>query len=138
MKKLFNQVVAIANEPNQNNRIYTREVLQEICDDNKDLINNRSMFGIIGFPEDSIIYFSEVSHIVTRLTLCLDNELVADIEICDSPHGKLLQNIIDAGVKVSFRICGVGAVDTRQDGVSVIQSNFKLISICAVPTDKAA
>ncbi len=142
--KLISQIVQVADKPNKNNRIYPEKLLQKICDENRGLVEGRSLFGIIGFPENNVIGFGEISHVVTKLFMgyCQDSaHMVADIEILNTPYGKLLQNIIESGTKVSFRLCGVGSIDitkgTTVSGSDVIDE-FKLISISAVPSDKAA
>lgn len=135
MKQLKSQVVAKADIPNLNNRVYSKKVLENIVNHFNSLPKD-SMIGQMGMPHDSIIHFSMASHLVSNLRISDKNELIADIQVLDTPHGKQLSEMIDKGYVV-FRLQGVGEV-ISVDGVSIIQDDYKIITINAVPAETGA
>lgn len=135
MKQLKSQMVVKADVANANNRVYSKKVLEKaVVDFNK--MTKHSMIGQMGMPHDSIIHFSMASHFVEDLRLSDENELVVDICVLDTPCGKQLSELIEKG-NVAFRLQGVGEIKTV-DGVDVIQDNYKIITVNAIPAETAA
>ena len=112
-------IVAKADVPNSNGRIYPQAVLQKCVDDfNKANHKNlRSLVGELGQPADSIIHFTNASHLVTDLKL-QDGNLMAEIEVIQTPNGKILSELLKADA-VAFRPRGIGmAIATLLDGLA--------------------
>ena len=130
MTKLFEQIVLIADIPNKNNNVYCRKVLEKIVNEFKP-----SSFGIIGMREDSLIPLSSVSHVVNNLKL-VDNELKADITTVDTEEGKRLDIMIKNDM-VAFRTAG-NCTYKYENGIRIINDDYKLISINAVNINDAA
>jgi len=110
-------LIATANQPNVNGRIYSLELLQEISK------SELSILGRIGNPEFSPrIDLSQVSHQTNKLWLD-DLNLMAEIETLSTPQGEILQSVIDNNIR--FYLNGTGMVNNN------IVSDYKLISINA-------
>jgi hypothetical protein len=125
----------LVDEPNKNNRVYTRKAVEHALDH----LDN-SMIGHLGMTQDARVHFSKASHIVSNISFeTVDNKtwLYGDIKVLDTPHGKLLQQMFNDGVAISFRTCGVGGF-TEKDGQYVINDTYYLSSINAIPSEDAA
>ncbi len=123
-----------ADVPNGNNRIYTRDVLEKIVQDHRELVQSRTMMGELGMPKELLIHFDSVSHVVKDLKIENDY-LKAEIEVLDTPKGKILQFLLDKN-EVVFRSRGLGQGRVREDGVFVVDKDtYKLVAIDAVPPE---
>ena len=126
---LTEQCIIKFNKPNKNGRIYSSECFNLDDPVIKEKLNDRIFFGEFGFPEDSReeIDMSKVSHAIKKLYKTEDG-LYADIEILETPKGKLLEDIINKGNQVSFRPRGSGDLIHKEDG-SLEVTNYTLYSI---------
>ena len=128
----------IADEPNKNNRVYPKEVLEKAVAAFKE--RKYPMFGTFGMQDfirmpDGDISIEGVSHSIEDLKI-EDNVLFADVKILDTPIGKKLKTV--GTDDLAFRIAGIGTIKTREDGVVVINDDFKLVTINAcLKTDAA-
>ena len=116
---------------NKNKRMYPYEVLAENVERLMDCINDRRLLGELDHPTDSIIHFANASHVVTNLW-CDGNVLMGEGEILNTPHGKVLQALINDGVKIGISSRGVGNGKVNEDGILVIGESYKLITFDAV------
>ena len=135
----FTQIVAQADVPNRNGRIYTKEVLAKMVEDFNSRPAKESLIGQLGFPENNmpagnVIDLSIASHIVEDLRL-KDEHLVADIKILDTNCGEELIELMKNGGAV-FRTQGIGKAEISGD--TAIISDYTLTTINAVPTEKGA
>ena len=71
---------------------------------------------------------ADTSHQVTNLRLTEKGELLADIEILDTPKGKLLSTMTDCG-DVVFRLRGIGRL--ANDNGTYTVSDYQLLGIDA-------
>lgn len=129
--KLEGQIIAEAGVPNKNNRVYPASVLAKVASEFK---NDGTVMGHVGMQHDSLIRFAYVSHKVEALKF-EDNALKADIEILvNTPMGKVLKDLIGS---VSFRMAGMGDIK-EENGQWIVQDDYKLVTINAVPSTEAA
>ena len=123
-----------ADVPNGNNRIYTREVLEKIVKDFKK--NDIEHCGQLGMPCDGRIHADILSHKVNNIKL-QDDELIADIEVINTPSGRKLAEMIK-NHEVALRTQGMVSNSTyKENGVCVIGNDYELIAINAVPIKDA-
>ena len=135
MQELKSQFIVKANMPNKNNRIYSKEILRKIVEDFEKL-PDRTLMGQLGMSEDSVVHLANVSHLVKNLYMSDQDELLADIEVMNTPSGVKLVEMIDQG-NVVFRMQGVGNAESV-DGNNVIQENYKMITINAILAEDAS
>ena len=110
---------------NQNGRIYPRIVLErEIRNYQKFIIENRAL-GELDHPDSSVVNLKNVSHIIREAHL--DGDVVyGTVEILDTPSGKILQSLIESGVKLGISSRGVGTTKKQED-YQIVQDDFQLI-----------
>ena len=122
--------VGEADLPNENNRVYSRSVLEKVIDDfNK---NKSDVLGQLGTAQGTTaIRLENASHIVKNLRMD-GNKLVCDIQILDTPEGEKLSSLIKGK---SFRLRGTGYLE---DKTVYTVHDYKLISIDALDSEKAS
>lgn len=126
--------VAEAETADKNKLLFPRAVFEAQIKRLKETIEGRGFMGELGRGTDSIVHMALVSHLVRDLWLD-GNTLMAEIEVLNTPAGKTLQHLLNAGVKVEFKITGVGGVDVV-DGGQVVRESYKLIQIYADSGDQ--
>lgn len=110
---------------NQNGRIYPRTILEREVRNYQKFINERRALGECDHPESSVIELKNVSHLVTRAWMEGDI-CMGEVELLDTPAGKILQSLVEAGVTLGISSRGVGS--TRRDGDhQVVQDDYQLI-----------
>jgi len=110
---------------NQNGRIYPKNVLErEVRNYQKFIIENRAL-GELDHPDSSVVNLKNVSHIVREAHV--DSDVVYGmVEILDTPSGKILQSLVESGVKLGISSRGVGTTK-KQGEYQVVQDDFQLI-----------
>lgn len=110
---------------NQNGRIYPKPILErEIRNYQKFIVENRAL-GELDHPDSSVVNLKNVSHIIREAYI--DGDVVyGTVEVLDTPSGKILQSLVESGVKLGISSRGVGS--TRKQGdYQVVQDDFQLI-----------
>jgi len=130
--------VQVADEPNKNNHVYPKEVLEKAVADFKE--RKCPMFGTFGMQDftenpDRDISIEGASHSIEDLKMD-GNVLLASVNILDTPISKKIKAI--GTDNLAFRMAGIGTIKTREDGAIVINDDFKLVTINAcLKTDAA-
>jgi hypothetical protein len=110
---------------NQNGRIYPRAILErEIRNYQKFIQENRAL-GECDHPESSVVELKNVSHIIRDAHMEGDT-VYGLVELLDTPCGKILQSLVESGVKLGISSRGVGSTK-RQGDYNVVQDDFQLI-----------
>jgi len=110
---------------NQNGRIYPRIVLErEVRNYQKFIVENRAL-GELDHPDSSVVNLKNVSHIVREAYLDAD-VVYGSVEILDTPSGKILQSLVESGVKLGISSRGVGTTK-KQGDYQIVQDDFQLI-----------
>lgn len=124
-KIILSGILQKADTLNQNGRIYPLAILQrEVRNYQKFIVENRAL-GELDHPDDSVVNLKNASHLV-REAVMEGNVVKGKVEILDTPSGKILQNLIEAGVKLGISSRGVGT--TRREGdFQIVQDDFQLI-----------
>ena len=124
-KIILSGILQKADTLNQNGRIYPIAILQrEVRNYQKFIVENRAL-GELDHPDDSVVNLKNASHLV-REAFMEGNGVKGKVEILDTPSGKILQNLIEAGVKLGISSRGVGT--TRREGdFQIVQDDFQLI-----------
>jgi hypothetical protein len=88
---------------------------------------NGKMFwtGNCDHPEASVIELKNVSHVI-RKTWWEGNDLYGRVEVLNTPAGKVVREIINAGLTLGISSRGVGST-RNEGGVDVVQEDFMLI-----------
>ena len=124
-KILMKGILQKADTLNQNGRIYPKNILErEIRNYQKFIAENRAL-GELDHPDSSVVNLKNVSHIVREAYL--DGDVVyGSVEILDTPSGKILQSLVESGVKLGISSRGVGSTK-KQGDYQIVQDDFQLI-----------
>jgi hypothetical protein len=110
---------------NQNGRIYPRDILEREVRNYQKFIRENRALGECDHPDSSVVELKKVSHII-REAYMEGNVCYGTVEILDTPMGKILQSLVEAGVTLGISSRGVGS--TSKSGESqVVQDDFQLI-----------
>lgn len=124
-KVMMKGILQKADTLNQNGRIYPMSVLErEIRNYQKFIAENRAL-GELDHPDSSVVNLKNVSHVIKEAYL--DRGVVyGTVELLDTPSGKILQSLVESGVKLGISSRGVGSVK-KQGDYHVVQDDFQLI-----------
>ncbi len=124
-KIMLRGVLQRANTLNQNGRIYPQAVLSREIDNYQKFIRENRALGECDHPDTSVVELKNVSHIVREAKM--DGEVVTGVvELLDTPSGKILQSLVEAGITLGISSRGVGSTRKQGDSV-VVQDDFQLI-----------
>ena len=124
-KIMMKGILQKAEMLNQNGRIYPRDILErEIRNYQKFIRENRAL-GECDHPDSSVVELKNVSHIIRDAYM--DGDIVyGTVELLDTPCGKILKSLVEAGVTLGISSRGVGS--TAGDGdYQRVQDDFQLI-----------
>jgi len=118
-------VLQRADTLNQNGRLYPMPILQREIRNYQKLINEGRALGELDHPDSSVIELKNVSHIVREAYM--DGGIVyGSVELLNTPAGKILQSLLESGVKLGISSRGVGSTKKTNEGF-VVQDDFQLI-----------
>ena len=120
-----------ANTQNKNKREYPYDVLEKNVNRLMETVKKRGLVGELDHPTDSIIHFEKASHVITNLWW-EGNVLMGEGEVLPTPHGRILENLIKAGIRTGISSRGVGNGQVNNEGVLIIGESYKLITFDAV------
>jgi hypothetical protein len=124
-KVVMKGVLQKAETLNQNGRVYPRAILEREVRNYQKFIQENRALGECDHPDSSVVELKNVSHIVREAHM--EGDIVyGEVELLDTPCGKILQNLVEAGVTLGISSRGVGS--TTNDGDrQVVQDDFQLI-----------
>ncbi len=124
-KVIVRGILQKADTLNQNGRIYPKHILErEVRNYQKFIVENRAL-GECDHPESSVVNLKNVSHIIREAFF--EGDIVKGVvEILDTPSGKILQSLVESGVKLGISSRGVGST-SRQGDYMVVEDDFQLI-----------
>jgi len=131
-RELANGVVYLSGrmqtceKKNGNGRVYPCKVLEREIKNYKKLISDNRALGELDHPDDSVINLRNASHIVTDMWW-EGKDVMGKIKVLDTPSGRILKDLINAGVKLGISSRGLGSVKESMGGVTEVQDDFELI-----------
>ena len=117
--------IQTADKKNGNGRSYPFKVLKREIDNYSNVIKDNRALGELDHPDDSVINLRNVSHIVTDVWW-EGKDVMGKIKVLDTPSGRILKDLINAGVKLGISSRGLGSVKESM-GNTVVQEDFELI-----------
>ena len=115
------------DEQNNNGRIYPRKILEAQVQAIQEKIGDRSLVGALDHPANDAIHLSQASHLITGLSVGKNGEVIGECEILSTPNGKIVEALINDGVKIGISSRGVGSVTEGIKG-KIVNEDFKLIT----------
>lgn len=121
-------VLQRANEKNQNGRVYPESILKREVSKYKDReIKENRAYGELDHPESSVVELKNTSHII-RDVWWDGKDVVGKVEILNTPAGRILKELIEAGCTVGISSRGMGSVrQIKEDGTVAVEGDFDLI-----------
>tara|TARA_R110000744_G_scaffold283816_1_gene395195 strand:- start:77 stop:679 length:603 start_codon:yes stop_codon:yes gene_type:complete len=120
-------VIQKAGEPNANNRIYPRQILEREDGKFQELIGERRALGELDHPDSPIVQLENVSHLVTGTSWEGDN-LIGEIEVLDTPKGQILGKLVERKIKLGISSRGLGSTSRTNEGHDVVEDDFNLVT----------
>lgn len=124
------------DEPNANGRVYTREVLEEAL---KEFNSQCPVYGTIQDGRSILNELSpkEISHRTLKAWIDEDGNTCADIELLDTPAGKIVNTLMSAGGNFSVGLRAAGSLFLMEDNPSMFSvENAEIHSMDLIPGAK--
>jgi len=126
-----------ADVVNKNKRLYPRNVMAESLKECTEMMSQNRMVGELEHPASPKINLERISHKINKLELAEDGTLLGEMEVLDTPTGKILQTLIDSNVGLGVSTRGTGSVKKIKyqvkegvfEDVLEVQPDFKLRAI---------
>ena len=119
-------VLQRAEAPNQNERVYPKQILMREAKKYETLIKERRALGELDHPESSVINLKNVSHNIREIHWD-GNDLMGTVEILPTPSGNILKELLKAGILLGISSRGMGSVSQRRGGGVEVGEDFELI-----------
>jgi hypothetical protein len=131
-------VMQRCDEKNGNGRIYPGKILRREVQSYMDTVKENRACGELDHPEDSVVNLKNASHMVKSLWW-EGNDLLGKIKVLSTPAGKILESLINDGVKLGISSRGLGSVSESNQG-TIVEEDFQLIcfDIVSEPSTQGA
>tara|TARA_A100000164_G_scaffold25038_1_gene19674 strand:+ start:163 stop:786 length:624 start_codon:yes stop_codon:yes gene_type:complete len=133
-KDLYMKGICIqGNVKNANQRVYpTSEISKAVQKVSEQVAGGSSVLGEVDHPEDLKINLDRVSHMITSMWMEGHNGY-GKLKILPTPMGKLVETMLQSGVKLGVSSRGSGNVDEASGNVS----EFDIITVDVVAQPSA-
>ena len=122
---ILSGVMQRSDAQNGNGRIYPHKVLMREVENYSKLVKENRALGELDHPEDSVINLKNASHLVTDVWW--DNkDVMGKVKVLNTPSGKVLQELVNSGVKLGISSRGLGSVQEGAQG-TIVEDDFQLI-----------
>lgn len=125
-RTLVSGVLQRAGAPNQNQRVYPREILEREATKYQQLIKERRALGELDHPDSSVINLKNVSHNIKEIHWEGD-DLCGTVEILPTPSGNILKELLRAGILLGISSRGMGSTTPLREGGVKVGQDFELI-----------
>ena len=110
---------------NGNGRIYPKGILEREIKNYMHLVKESRALGELDHPDDSVINLKNASHMVTDAWWD-GNNVMGKVKVLNTPSGKILQQLVNDGVKLGISSRALGTVQEAQ-GQTMVQEDLQLI-----------
>jgi hypothetical protein len=112
---------------NGNKRMYPKAIIErEVAAHMGTKIKENRALGELGHPPTSELNLDRVSHLIKELKMD-GNTAIGKAQVLDTPMGKIVKSLMEAGVKLGVSTRGVGSLKN-----GIVQNDFKLICVDVV------
>lgn len=117
-----------AGKKNGNKRMYGKTLLEREIGKLQPMLKERRLVGELDHPSDEVVHLTNASHLITGLSM-EGNKVIGEAEILNTPSGKVLQELLKAGVKIGISSRAVGGLTFDPDGDCYnVNDNLRLIT----------
>lgn len=122
-----NVVVQRANKKNANKRFYSRPVLEREAEKYiEGPIKEKRAYGELDHSEETIVNLKNACINIMELWW-EEDDLIAIIEVLNTPSGKIVQELLKAGLGVGISSRGTGSVTQIDEEDVEVNDDFELI-----------
>ena len=126
-----------AETKNRNGRVYPLDVLQkEVARYNKELVETKRAFGELGHPEGPTVNLDRVSHMIEE-PVPEGKNIIGKAKILDTPNGKIVKELLNAGAKLGVSSRGMGTLEKRGQ-TNYVKDDFFLATAGDIVADPSA
>jgi hypothetical protein len=117
-----------ANAKNQNSRIYPKAILErELKNYSSVQIAQKRALGELDHPDSMVVNLSNASHNIMEIKWEGDN-VVGKVEILNTPSGKILKELFEAGITLGISSRGMGSIKQIDESTVEVQDDYNLIA----------
>jgi len=125
-----------ADKKNRNGRVYEKSILEGAVDKYvKEQVQTGRAVGELNHPEGPTINLDKVSHKITELNWN-GTDVVGKASILNTPMGKIVEGLLEGGVKLGVSSRGMGTLVNKQ-GASYVGKDFMLSTVDIVQDPSA-
>jgi hypothetical protein len=125
-----------ADAKNRNGRIYEKSILENAVNKYvKEQVSQGRAVGELNHPEGPTINLDKVSHKITELKFEGSN-VIGKASILNTPMGKIVEGLLEGGVKLGVSSRGMGTLVNKQ-GASHVGKDFMLSTVDIVQDPSA-
>lgn len=137
-KKIYKMrgVMMESSKRNKNGRIYPDDIMEsEINRYVEEKVSKRRSFSSCDHPPSATVKLADASHIITELHYDKDTKQgIGELEVLDTPTGKILKVLMDANCQLAVSTRGVGSLLEN----NIVAPDYKLLAIDVVSDPSAA
>ena len=135
-KYIISGVFAQSESKNRNGRIYPRPIMEKAVSKYvAEQVSKDRAVGELNHPEGPTVNLDKVSHKITELKM-KGNNVVGKAQILDTPNGKIVQGLLDGGVKLGVSTRGMGSL-AQQGNAMVVKDDYLLNTVDIVQDPSA-
>ena len=135
-KLIIEGIFAQANKKNRNGRVYPMPVMEKAVGtyvDNQ--VSKGRAVGELNHPEGPTVNLDKVSHKIDNLEF-KGNDVMGRATVLDTPMGKVVEGLLDGGVRLGVSTRGMGSL-MQQNGAMVVKDDFILNAVDIVQDPSA-
>lgn len=125
-----------ADKKNRNGRIYERSILEGAVNKYvKEQVKTGRAVGELNHPDGPGINLDKVSHRITELRF-EGSDVIGKASILQTPMGKIVEGLLEGGVKLGVSSRGMGSLE-KKNGVMSVGKDFMLATVDIVQDPSA-
>ena len=125
-----------AEKKNRNGRVYEKKILESALKKYVDeQVSQGRAVGELNHPEGPTVNLDKVSHKITNLEF-QGNDVYGKASILKTPMGKIVEGLLEGGVKLGVSSRGMGTLENK-GGTMYVKDDFMLASVDIVQDPSA-
>lgn len=127
-----------AQKENRNGRIYPQYVMDKAVEEySKNYIAQNRALGELNHPAEPVVN-PERAAIMTKSLVKDGYYYKGKAQVLSTPMGKIVENLLDDGVKIGVSSRGLGSLKMTREGYNEVQEDFVLTTAADVVFDPSA
>ena len=135
-KYVIEGIFAQADKKNRNGRVYPKPIMEKAINTYvENQVSKGRAVGELNHPEGPTVNLDKVSHKIDELNF-KGNDVMGKATVLDTPMGKVVEGLLDGGVRLGVSTRGMGSLQ-QQNGAMVVKDDFLLNAIDIVQDPSA-